>query len=379
MKMQYKILQVLLSAIFILSAQPSLAAGARLMLSPDNSSAVVGTTFVTNVVVATESELVNAVAVEVQYPVEYFKLVDAQPIGTAFPLAPVKPRIDATAGNVTYEAGAPGGFNGQTELLRLTWEVKKTGKAVIMFGPGSQLLRHSATADSVPLALMPGSFELVTRDESLPFIAAKDFLDETVWYSVPFVRMSWEPKPGATYSYLLSRLPNEVPDEVADEPIGDIKIATPEDGVFYFHLRECQNGVCGPTVTRRAMKDVTPPAAFTPLFGKSTEAYQGRTFVSFATTDATSGIDRYEVSEGLTGAWEVVASPYVLSGRDNISQIRVRAYDKAGNVREVSVDLPENRQTGNWWGIGIAVALLIVVILVMKLRSKKSHTRLAKL
>lgn len=359
-------------AVFAFVGRPVTAAGARLFISPADTAAPVGSTFVTDVMVSTEGELVNAVALEIQYPKEYVSLRDAQAIGSNFPLAPVKPRIDGVAGNVTYEAGAPGGFQGQTELLRLTWEVKRVGRAVIVFGPGSQLLRHSANADAVPLALISASLNLTERDASLPAIVAKDFLDEAQWYSVPFVRLAWAVKPDATYSYVLSRLSDEQPDEVPDEPVGEIKLATPEDGVFYFHLRECLAGKCGPTVSRRVMKDVTPPAAFTPILGQSSDAFQGKRFISFATTDEASGIDRYEVMEGTSGAWEVVTSPFIMRVQSDDTKVTVRAYDKAGNVRESALDVLAQKGAGRFSTL-VAAFILMVVLFILWRKKQASN------
>ncbi|MDZ4229881.1 MAG: hypothetical protein U1C53_01965, partial [Candidatus Veblenbacteria bacterium] len=192
------------------------------------------------------------------------------------------------------------------------------------------------------------------------------------WYNVPFIRMSWPVRPGASYSYVLSRSPNEEPDEVPDEPTGEIKLSISEDGVFYFHLRECRAGTCGPTVTRRAMKDTTPPERLELAVGAASGVLEGKVFLSFTASDATSGVAHYEVWEEAVGeTWERVMSPYVLQDQAHQGVVRVRAYDTAGNYREeiLSPLAPEPwyRSEVVFWGIlVVGLAALGVTIFVKR-------------
>lgn len=350
------------------------AAAAKILLNPSTATATLGSTFVTDVVVDTEGEVVNAVALELVYPSTLLELKEAQPAGAAFPLAPQAPRVEQSWGKVTFEAGAPGGFQGQGEVMRLVWKVLGVGTAEVGFGGRTQLLRHSSTPSPVFLDLIKASFTLVKPDPTALVVTSKDHPDEAAWYSGPFVRMAWDVKPGATYSYTLSRSPNEQPDEVADEPVGDLKLATPEDGVFYFHLRECRGGSCGATVTRRAMKDATPPAAFQVLVGQGTEAFAGQRFVSFAATDAASGIDHYEVAEGAKedGDWQVTVSPYVLKEQVGRAKLWVRAYDRAGNLREVEYVVPRAHSPLPRWLAALVGLVLVVVLCIAWFRRRNT-------
>jgi len=353
---------LLLSTFYFLPTRS--ASAAKLFLNPSTATATIESTFITDVVVDTEGEVVNALSLELVYPATLLELREAQPTGRAFPLAPLAPRVEASWGRVMYEAGAPGGFQGQGDVLRLVWQVKGVGLAEVGFSGKTQILRHSSTPSPVFLDLIKGSFTLVRHDPTQVVVTSDDHPDEATWYSGPFVRMSWLIKPGASYSYVLSRSPNEQPDEVADMPVGDIKLATPEDGVFYFHLRECRGGSCGATITRRAMKDSTAPAPFQILVGQSDGAFEGKRFISFAATDAASGIDHYEVAEGTKSdtAWRGATSPYILKEQVAATKLWVRAYDRAGNLQEVYHAAPRAPGPLPRW-VAALVGLTLVVVL----------------
>lgn len=89
--------------------------------------------------------------------------------------------------------------------------------------------------------------------------------------------------------------------------------------------------------------DFTPPEEFSIALEQSPNAFNGKYFIVFNTTDKQSGIDYYEVIEESSEAadlftwgavdapWVKAQSPYVLDDQSLNSVIKVRAYDKAGN------------------------------------------------
>ena len=91
--------------------------------------------------------------------------------------------------------------------------------------------------------------------------------------------------------------------------------------------------------------DKVPPADFSITLAQDEVAFNGKHFIVFNTQDKQSGIDHYEVMEeplsefgtftwGRADApWITVSSPYVLVDQTLNSTIRVKAIDKAGNIR----------------------------------------------
>lgn len=90
--------------------------------------------------------------------------------------------------------------------------------------------------------------------------------------------------------------------------------------------------------------DEDVPEEFSITLQKTDNAFQGKYFIIFNTTDKQTGIAYYEVIEepleeaGLFGwgaadaPWRKVRSPYILEDQSLNSTIRVRAVDKAGNT-----------------------------------------------
>jgi hypothetical protein len=116
------------------------------------------------------------------------------------------------------------------------------------------------------------------------------------------------------------------------------------------------------------MKDATLPENFKPLLSKDETVLDGKWFLAFSTQDKDSGMDHYEVKEGWW--WAVSESPYVLKDQSLQSRVLIKAIDRAGNERIVSVDLPNHRywyQSILIWVIMIILAGLFLAITVLSI------------
>ena len=119
-------------------------------------------------------------------------------------------------------------------------------------------------------------------------------------------------------------------------------------------------------------KDINKPEIFKPMVASNSTMFDGKYFLVFATQDKGSGIDHYEVKEGL-GSFETVSSPYVLANQNLDVILKVKAVDKNGNQRIVEI-LAKNSKKWyeNYWfrGIIIVIASLILwglIIFVIKI------------
>ncbi len=129
------------------------------------------------------------------------------------------------------------------------------------------------------------------------------------------------------------------------------------------------------------IEDGDAPEIFSPQLVQDPSLFSGQWFLSFAATDAKSGIDRYEIQESLSSApaadgWQIAASPYLLQDQARRHYIFIKAIDRAGNDRLIVLppDNPENRyEKGVVW---VIISLLIMIISSISiwryLRSKKS-------
>ncbi len=121
-------------------------------------------------------------------------------------------------------------------------------------------------------------------------------------------------------------------------------------------------------------EDHIQPEPFTPIISKDALIEDGKWFVVFNVHDKQSGIDHVEVYErkkflGLfkseTG-WVTATSPHILKDQERKSQVSVKAVDRAGNERIVTLE-KAGTSTGELYLkyglLGILVLLLCLVFL----------------
>lgn len=85
--------------------------------------------------------------------------------------------------------------------------------------------------------------------------------------------------------------------------------------------------------------DTVAPVAFTPGLNVSSPTGNATPTVTFSTTDATAGIDRYEVKVD-SGGFATQLSPFTLPVlSDGLHAITVRAWDRAGNFTDGTVNV----------------------------------------
>ncbi len=98
--------------------------------------------------------------------------------------------------------------------------------------------------------------------------------------------------------------------------------------------------------------DTRPPAAFVVAANVTGWTNNNKPILTFATTDATSGVDHYEALID-TGAFAAVTSPYQLPAlSDGVHTVYVKAVDKAGNTTieniTLSIDTATPATPGNF-------------------------------
>ncbi len=112
--------------------------------------------------------------------------------------------------------------------------------------------------------------------------------------------------------------------------------------------------------------DHDPPETFQPQIASSPGIFQGQWFLVFATQDKGSGIDHYEVKEGWH-SFILADSPYLLKNQNLDTDIQIKAVDKSGNQRIVT--LPAKHQLPwykNYWFWGIITLIVILLIFLRK-------------
>lgn len=331
--------------------RPAGAASASLYLSPSSKTVAIDETFTVAVYVRTDSA-VNAAEATVNFPNDLLKANTVSKSGI-FTLWTQDPKISNTAGTITFSGGLPSpGYKGNSgKLITVTFAAKKAGKPKVTIsggsvlandGVGTNILTSQGSATytineptpptNTNTAPPPTNTNTRPPEPTLspPSITAGPTPDENKWYSTHTLEANWTAGAGVEgYSLVFDQQPGTIPPETIGTTDTSIRRDDLTDGVWYLHIRAKYAQGWSSTRHFKAQLDATPPEVFTiDIIGDPQ--------LNFAANDSTSGVERYELSlDG--GTFEQVSSPYQtpeLSVGDHT--VTVRAYDKAGNVREAS-------------------------------------------
>ncbi len=120
------------------------------------------------------------------------------------------------------------------------------------------------------------------------------------------------------------------------------------------------------------IRDTEIPESFSPVIGRDPEIFDGKYFLAFTAQDKGSGINHYEVREGLWGEYVSATSPYILENQSLNRKIYVKAIDEAGNERIVTFIPDQWKLYRKYILLGIIlVAFIASVFAVGKLYHKK--------
>jgi hypothetical protein len=168
------------------------------------------------------------------------------------------------------------------------------------------------------------------------------------WYNNNNPIIAWEKPAGISdFSFLFDTLPQTIPDNSPESNDTTIGYQNMADGLWYFHIKAHKKDTWGATSHFLVRIDTTPPATFEPKVEALSAAIISKFLISFFTTDALSGLDRYEIgaidqasAASSSPLFIQSESPYQLSPQSpGDMRMIVRAFDRAGNVQEGSVDI----------------------------------------
>ena len=346
------------------SLLPHLGQAATLYLMPQSQTVYQGDGFLVEIKLDTEGEEINTAQVGLTFPQNLLEAIDFSKGNSILQLFAEEPKIQK--GEISFTGGIPKGFNGNGLLAKITFLAREIGRARVNFKENSQVLLNDPEGKKARLNFLEGNYKVVLRPIELPVLSSPSNPDQNKWYSADSFEIHWKGKPGAEYSYLLSRDPLMEPDESPEELINDLKWEKMEDGIYYFQLIERVPGEAwSDKVTYRFMIDTTPPEPFEPQIGQDPKVFEGKYFLSFVTQDRMSGVAHYEVAElrrTLLGGteekkeWKVGESPYLLEDQSLRSVIKVKAVDKAGNERIEEI-VPPYKVT--WKDVLVIILILI--------------------
>ena len=328
------------------------AEAATFSISPASGTRTVGSTFDVSVLLDTKGEEINAVQFQLLYPPDKLQLVSPSAGTSIISIYTTPPKYDNNAGRVEIIGGIPNGVNVSAGLVaKLTFRVKGIGQASLRFAGDSQALLNDGRGTNVLDNTSGASYKLELPPQQGPQVLSDTHADQEAWHKSASVSLQWDvglPKADG-YSYTISDNPTDVPDDTIETSDTFVNYARVPDGLNYFHIKAFREGRWG-GVSRYSLKiDSTPPAQFMLDIAPNARTFITKPFFQFTTSDTLSGLDRYEVKivplkidgrpkaqideQLFVEAQSPYPSPELLYGT---YQVVVRAYDKAGNIQEVS-------------------------------------------
>lgn len=335
---------------FLFSAKAVLAAS--LSAGPAGGTFTVGSTFDVKLYLNTEGELVNAVGVLMSFPADRLQLVSAVVSGESIiEVWSAQPKFNNSSGTIELQGGIPGGIRTSSGLITtLRFRVKSVGDALIKFLDTSKVLLHDGRGTDVLRDRANGLYNLTLPPPAGPEVVSETHPESGHWYANQNVVLSWAGDDAVEgYSYILTDDPVDIPDDISEGAKRSVTYRDVSAGVHYFHIKALRSGEWGGTTHFAVKVDGTPPAEFAINVVPSARTVRKQPVIEFVTTDALSGLSHFELKlvplqlkETAAGAgadtfFIETQSPYVTPELAlGTYHVIVRAYDKAGNYREVT-------------------------------------------
>lgn len=363
----------------------SLVPKVTLSLSPSSGSFVQESTFEVPILIDTKDQSVNGVEIKIKFDPNKLSIVKPSG-GTSIIGVWVEPPVfNNTLGTASYVGVIPGGIKTSSGLIGvITFKTKSIGKASVYIDSGSKVLLNDGLGSEARINLGRADYFVVAKPPIGVGVFSETHPVESDWFKNNNPILSWEKEEGVSgFSYVLDNKPNTIPDNTIDTEDTTIQFQDLEDGVWYFHIKSNKNGIWGQTGSYIIKIDTNPPAMFDPEVNYllASSIVVERVLVSFFTTDNLSGINRYEVgiidkTEPLTVSPVFVESesPFQVPIKTGSKfHVIVRAFDNAGNIREVGIDINHPKVMDfvqKYWLYFLGFLLVCIILLYLYSRRR---------
>ncbi len=367
-------IKIIFISILITLSIPFIGYAAILYLTPQTQNIYQGDSLLMEIRIDTEDEEINIVEANLNFPADLLLVNDISSGNSIINLWAQTPDQDSL-GEIFFVGGITNGFKGDGLLAKISFLAKDIGQAKRSLKENAKVLLNDGKGVEAQLKFLDGSYEITARPKGLLNISSESHPEQSKWSNNNILQLYWDLTNEAEYSYLLSHDPLAEPDNIPDQPegeliwVGALEYKGLEDGIYYFTAKEKLQGKDWSNTARfKVMIDTVPPELFEPKIGQDPSLFTGKHFLSFNTADKTSGIDYYEVKEqprifgiAQTGKWQKQKSPYLLTDQSLNSIIKIKAVDKAGNARIAEI-VPSYKPTGK--DVLILISLFAAGILI---------------
>ncbi len=378
------IIAVATSILYIaFGVQPAQAAA--LSFEPTNQEWSVGSTIVIHVHLDSAGEVINAIEGTITYSAERMQIVSVSHGGSSFTIWPEEPTVDSTRGLISFSAGIPNGsFIDTGEVLSIEVIPLDAGSASLTFAQNdTAVYLNDGFATKATLLLPTATYAFYDADPATLSITSPTHPDEQAWYQATTFIAHWRKQPGALYSVQVTansaQALDDIPDDTKGTDIGEYVADNLADGVYYFMLKQKLSGETewSQPIIHKLMIDATAPVAFAAVLQQTATEYDGQPFLVFNTSDATSGVDYYEVTEG-DRVQQLTQGPYQLVYGGTVAS-QVKAVDRAGNSTSANAGPLEaaaiTNRSSDWLMIAVvssigACLIGLMVILIVRRHQK---------
>lgn len=396
----HEIFQALSCVLFLFmffNVLPSESSAAALSISPGSGTFSVGSTFDVQILLNTEGKSINALDIRILFPPSIFQVVSPSAGQSIVGIWTSPPRFDNQTGEIVFQGGIPEGIDTSRGLIStITFRARGTGNGSLRFSDKSKVLLHDGLGTDALRQTQSAVFNLVLPPPAGPIVASETHPNQNIWYSNSNVLLRWSSTGEAVsgYSFVLDNRPISIPDNTINSTDNFTAYQNLESGTYYFHIKALgKGGVWGGTTHFSINVDTLPPAAFPIEVRPGFRTTSKNLFLYFNTTDAHSGLDRYEykalsLSPGFIKEVEAYQTFFVETTPPEVIEldlgkydIFIRAYDKAGNieesVRRVKIMTPVNFYMTSKWTFIIAILLLVILFFVFR-RAYEWHKNIEK-
>ena len=359
---------------------------AEISITPPSGTFTQGSTFEVPMYLNTKGNKVGALELHIRFDPDTLAVVKPSGGSSIIGLWIEAPSYDNSRGTITLIGGVPNGIVTESGLIaNITFQAKAAGSASVSVQDSSRILLADGVGSPADHASNRASYTIVAKPPGGVTVFSETHPLRDRWYNNPTISLSWTAEPGVTgYSIAIDDKPNTIPDNIPDTSSAAYSYESQPDGIRYFHIKALKGGIWSAPTDFPIRIDSEPPAQFDPEINYITAAVISRALVSYFTTDALSGLDHYEVglidkSKAATESPVFVRSesPYQIPF-DSIENARliVRAFDKAGNVRDASIDVSAPFMPVKFLvdhAVGVLTTLLLLAVLGFLLHSFIGH------
>lgn len=355
------------------------ASAASLFFAPTTGAYGVGNEIAVDIKIDSEGVGLNASQATIRFPKDILEVKSVDKAGSTFNFWLEEPTFSNTDGVISFIGGTPYGVSGASlQVAHIVFTTKGSGGAPLTItdaavtasdGTGTNIL--SKTKDAVftvspttvtpnpaipsvvaPNTIVPVPVQIVRKPAPAsglpksPAVTIALYPDSTSWYNVANIfSAEWKlPADITGIKTAISKNPNFIPSGASEGLFDSKSFSALTDGVWYLHVRFSNSIGWGETAHYRIAVDTQPPLPFEITSGGANTATEDPNItLNFKGNDVTSGISKYQITNGSGEQATILAKDFNGSFKDHDTiqgkhSIVVTAFDLAGNGRESTID-----------------------------------------